>query len=91
MRADLHSLSLYDTEDVSLCGGSDVKPDTCQQAAQRAASWEVRASPDVQPPTKHLERTENITAGMIPQISHSMCFITYKISGIDLELQMDDL
>lgn len=67
-RWGLHSLSLDDIEDVSLCGGSDVQPDTCQQAAQRATSWEVRAPPDVLPLTQHLEHTDtaqNIRTGSI--------------------------
>ncbi len=54
MGGDLHSLSLEEIEDVALGGRSDVQPGTGQQAAQRAASREVRAAPDVQPPPQHL-------------------------------------
>ena len=53
----LHSLSLEEIEDVALGSCSDVQPDTVKQSAQGAASWEVRAPPNVQPPTQHLGHT----------------------------------
>lgn len=52
---DLHSLCLDEVEDVPLGGCGDVEPDTGHQMAERAASWEVRAPPDVQPLPQHLE------------------------------------
>lgn len=55
---DLHSLGLDEIEDVALGGCSDVEPGAGQQVAQGAASREVRAPPDVQPPTQHLEHTD---------------------------------
>lgn len=65
MGGDLHALSLEDIEDVALGGRSDVQPDTGQQAAQRAASREVGAAPDVQPPPQHLGAHRQSTEYML--------------------------
>lgn len=49
-------MSLEETEDVALGGCSDIQPDAGHEMAQGAASWEVRAPPDVQPFPQHLEQ-----------------------------------
>lgn len=56
---DLHSLGLDEVEDVALGGRRDVEPDTGHQMAERAASWEVGAPPNVQPLPQHLHCKES--------------------------------
>lgn len=56
----LHSLSLDDTEDVSVGRGADVQPDAGQQVSQRSASWDVGAPADVQPLPQHLQYTVSL-------------------------------
>lgn len=51
-------MSLVESENVALGGCSDIQPDAGHQMAQGAASWEVRAPPDVQPFPQHLEQRE---------------------------------
>lgn len=54
---DLHSLGLYEVEDVALGRGADVEPNTGHQMAERATSREVRAPADVEPLPQHLQCT----------------------------------
>jgi len=51
----LHSVSLDEIVDVAPGGLSQVHPGAGHKVGERAASWDVRAPPDVKPPTQNLE------------------------------------
>lgn len=85
-RGDLHPLSLDDVEDIALIGCSNVQPDACHQMAQGAASWQVRAPPNVQPLPQHLEHTVKkklkFNSKVKYYIIHSQLLVKFCFTGL---------
>lgn len=79
---DLHFLSLDDVEDIALIGYSNVQPDTCHQMAQGAASWNVRAPPNVQPLPQHLGHTVKKKLKFNIKLKYHIVLVKFCFTGL---------